>query len=446
MPPTGTRGSAPVGGQGTMLPVTATATSAPQAGDVLELTVGEVVHGGWCVSRQDDTGLAVFVRHALPGERVRATVTQTTARLVRADATEVLQQSADRVTPPCRYAGPGRCGGCDWQHASLDAQRRLKAAVIRQQLNRIAGFDHPVKVDPIVGNDGGLGWRTVVSFAVDAAGTAGLRRHRSHDVVGISHCRIAHDLVTGADVTAKRWPGAQSVEVAVVPQTEEVGVLVTGRPAGLPDVAAASVQISGKSGARIPVRGRGYLTQRAAGRDWRVSLGGFWQVHPGAADVLGKDVLTELSPRPGDVALDLYCGAGLFAGLLAEAVGAEGRVLAVEENLTAVRDARHNLRDWPWARVHRGDVADVLRRLGIRGASIAVVDPPRTGVARQAIDVLCDPAARLRRLAYVSCDPATLARDLRLLLDGGWQLTGLRGYDAFPMTHHVECLATLTRP
>jgi tRNA/tmRNA/rRNA uracil-C5-methylase (TrmA/RlmC/RlmD family) len=176
-----------------------------------------------------------------------------------------------------------------------------------------------------------------------------------------------------------------------------------------------------------------------------VSLGGFWQVHPGAAEVLGRAVLAGLDPRPGDMALDLYCGAGLFAGLLAEAVGPDGAVLAVEQDAAAVRDARHNLRDWPWARILRGDAAAVLRRTGMRSASIAVLDPPRTGASRSVVDALCTTAADLRRLAYVSCDPATLARDLRLLLDGGWRLTELRGYDAFPMTHHVECLAVLNK-
>jgi tRNA/tmRNA/rRNA uracil-C5-methylase (TrmA/RlmC/RlmD family) len=194
------------------------------------------------------------------------------------------------------------------------------------------------------------------------------------------------------------------------------------------------------------MRGRGYLTQRAIGRDWRVTQGSFWQVHAGAADALAADVLAELAPNPGEVALDLYCGVGLFAGALATAVGPDGRVLAVEQHPAAVRDARHNLRDWPWVRVRHGDVADVLHRTGLRDASIAVLDPPRAGVARAAIETLCDRTARLRRIAYVSCDPATLARDLRLLVDGGFELTGLRGYDAFPMTHHVECLATLTRP
>ena len=433
--------------------MTTKAASAPQAGDVLELTAGEVVHGGWCVSRQDDTGWVIFVRHALPGERVLATVTQATARFARADATEILQPSADRVAPPCPYARPGGCGGCDWQHASLPAQRALKAAVIRQQLSRIGGIDTEVQVEALDGDDGGLGWRTVVSFAVGASGKAGLRKHRSHEIVEIERCLIAHELVTAADVPGKRWPGAEAAEVSVAPATGERGVLVTGPSTdrSLPEIAADSIQLVRKSGARTPVRGRSYLTQRAAGRDWRVSLGAFWQVHPGAADALASAVLAAADPRPGDTALDLYCGAGLFAGLLAEAVGPDGSVIAIEQEPSSVRDARHNLRAWPWARVQPGDVAAVLREEGLGGAAIAVLDPPRTGAARPVIDALCgrgrsqEPDSVLRRIAYVSCDPATLARDLRLLLDGGWQLAGLRGYDAFPMTHHVECVATLAR-
>jgi tRNA/tmRNA/rRNA uracil-C5-methylase (TrmA/RlmC/RlmD family) len=431
-----------------MGPVSTTAAAAPKAGDVLEVTVGEVVHGGWCVSRLDDTGWVVFVRHALPGERVTAVVTQATARFARADATRILRASPERVTPPCPYARPGGCGGCDWQHASLPAQRALKAAVIRQQLSRIAGLDREVTVEALEGDQAGLGWRTVVTFAVGRDGVAGLHRHRSHEIVPISECLIADDLVAEADVPGRRWPGATAVEVSAAPASEERAVVVFGSrsAAALADVAADSVQLAGRSGARTPVRGRGYLTQRAAGRDWRVSVGGFWQVHPGAAEVLAAAVLTALDPRPGDVALDLYSGAGLFAGLLADAVGPEGAVIAIEHDAAAARDARHNLRSWPWARAQRGDVGAVLGRDGLRGASLVVLDPPRTGAARPVVDALCGPgAAGLRRIAYVSCDPATLARDLRILLAGGWRLAGLRGFDAFPMTHHVECLATLAR-
>jgi tRNA/tmRNA/rRNA uracil-C5-methylase (TrmA/RlmC/RlmD family) len=179
-----------------------------------------------------------------------------------------------------------------------------------------------------------------------------------------------------------------------------------------------------------------------------VSLGVFWQVHPGAADMLAAAVLAALDPQPGDSALDLYCGVGLFAGLLAQAVGPAGQVTAIEEDAAAVRDARHNLRAWPWAKVRKGDVTQLLQLgVGLPGASIAVLDPPRSGLARAVIDALCADAdeIRLRRVAYVSCDPATLARDLRLLLAGGWRLDGLRAFDAFPMTHHIECLAILAR-
>jgi tRNA/tmRNA/rRNA uracil-C5-methylase (TrmA/RlmC/RlmD family) len=437
--------------------VIATAGPAPAAGDLLHLTVGEVVHGGWCIARVDDTGWVIFVRHCLPGEHIRARITQVTSHFARADAVEILEPSPDRVPPPCPYARPGRCGGCDWQHASLPAQRRLKAAVVRQQLSKLAGIDLEVEVEEVPGADDGLGWRTVVTFAVDSEGRAGLRRHRSREIVRVSECLIAHPLVTGAGVTGRQWPGAESVEVSAAPETGERGLVVgsvrpgrhrsAGRPelADLPAGAADSVLVQGRAGKRTPVRGRGYLTRTAAGRTWRVSLGGFWQVHPGAADLLSGAVLDALRPQPGDRALDLYCGAGLFAGVLARAVGPDGAVIGIEEDAAAVRDARHNLREWPWARVHQGDAGAVLGRPGLGGATIAVLDPPRTGAARAVTDQLCDPDSALRAIAYVSCDPATLARDLRLLLSAGWRLDRLRAFDAFPMTHHVECLAVLTR-
>ena len=149
------------------------------AGEVLELTAGGVAHGGWCVAR-DPGGRVVFVRHTLPGERVRARVTVATASVARAEAVEILQASPDRVEPRCPHAHPGGCGGCDWQHASLAAQRRLKAEVISGQLRRIAGLDREVTVEPVPGDEDGLGWRTRVRFSVGPDGSAGLLAHRSH--------------------------------------------------------------------------------------------------------------------------------------------------------------------------------------------------------------------------------------------------------------------------
>jgi tRNA/tmRNA/rRNA uracil-C5-methylase (TrmA/RlmC/RlmD family) len=402
--------------------VTASAPRLPQPGDVVELTMGEVAHGGWCVARTD-AGPVVFVRHALPGERVRAVITQTTSRFARADATQILDASADRVLPPCPYAVPGGCGGCDWQHAALPAQRALKAAVIGQQLRRIAGIERDVTVEPMPGDETGLGWRTRVKFAVGRGGVAGLRRHRSHELMEIGDCLIAHPLIETAAVTGRRWPGAASVEVAVAPGSGERALAVSGR--------------------RAAQRGPAHLRQRAAGRDWRVSATGFWQVHPAAADTLAAAVLDALRPRPGDVALDLYCGAGLFAGVLADAVGPSGAVIGIEADADAVRDARHNVRGTRWARVYRGDAAALLERNRSWAATLAVVDPPRTGLTREVVGLLSEPGG-VGRVAYVSCDTATLARDLAAFGASGWELEALRAFDAFPMTHHVECLATLT--
>ena len=423
-----------------------------QAGQVVTVTVGDVAHGGWCVARPAD-GPVVFVRHALPGETVRARVTDVTSRLARAEAVEILAPSPDRVPPPCPHAGPGGCGGCDWQHAARPAQRSLKAAVIRQQLRRLAGLDREVAVEALPGDEepgGGLGWRTRVQFAVRADGVAGLRAHRSHEVIDIGECLIAHSGITDLGLTARRWPATSSVEALVSAGSGERAVIISpgdAAPAGSvpPDIPGADAVLNRAARRLTPVRGRAYLGQRAAGRDWRVSAGAFWQVHPGAADALTGAVMTELEPRPGDVALDLYCGAGLFAGVLAPAVGPGGTVVGVEADAAAVRDARHNLRRWPWARVHKGDVAAVLRRGGaaLPPARLVVADPPRSGLAREVIGYLGAPEHGAARFAYVSCDPATLARDIGLLTARGWVLAALRAFDAFPMTHHVECVATL---
>ncbi len=445
-------------------------------GESLELVVGDVAQGGWCVAREP-AGRVVLVRHTLPGERVLARLTEVNARLARAEAIEVLAASPDRVSPPCPHAHPGGCGGCDWQHASLPAQRRLKASVIAQQLRRIAGLDREVTVEPLPGDEDGLGWRTRVRFAVRADGLAGLRRHRSHEIIDVGTCPIAHPLVNEVGVTGGRWPGAESVAAVTSPGTSEQDVVVTParaphrrRPAGRPagpagrsggrdsggragDRTAWAAQVEGPvlvdggaAAGLTALRGGPFLHQTAAGRTWRTSAGVFWQVHPAAADVLASLVLEILAPQPGDGALDLYCGAGLFAGVLAPAVGPSGTVIGIESDRAAVRDARHNLRDTPWARVHRGDVAEVLGHSGWDQASLAVLDPPRTGAGRPVLDQLLRPGTALRRVAYVSCDPATLARDIAVFAAAGWELGELRAFDAFPMTHHVECVATLTRP
>jgi tRNA/tmRNA/rRNA uracil-C5-methylase (TrmA/RlmC/RlmD family) len=394
----------------------------------IELDVGAVAHGGWCVARHE--GLVVFVRHSLPGERVRARVTEQSKRFARAEAVDILTASPHRVTPRCPVARPDGCGGCDWQHATADYQRELKAAVVAEQLRRLAGVERDVVVEPLPGESSvaGFDWRTRVRFAVDDKGRAGFRKVRSHQVIAVDHCPIAHPLVEAVGVEAKEWNRASEVEVAVSASSGERLLSVTGRRDGV-----------------VRVHGGDFLTEEAFGRRWRVSAGAFWQVHPSAASVLGAAVRDGLAPRLGERAVDLYAGVGLFAGLLAQDVGAAGEVIAVESSKVAAADAEVNLADLPQARVVCSGVAEVLTRGAVleQGATAALVvlDPPRVGAGAKVVAGVA--ALRPRAIAYVACDPAALARDLRTFADAGYALVSLRAFDLFPQTHHVECVAIL---
>jgi tRNA/tmRNA/rRNA uracil-C5-methylase (TrmA/RlmC/RlmD family) len=404
-------------------------------GDSLVLDVGAVAAGGSCVAHADD-GRVVFVRHTLPGERVRAVVTSATTSFLRADAVEVLSSSPDRVERPCPYAGPGRCGGCDWQHVAVPAQRRLKEALVAEQLQRLARLDLAVEVEEVPGAEDGLGWRTRVQFAVAPSGRAGLRKHRSHEIEPVDACLIASPDVEAVGAEALRWPGASAVEVAAEGEQRVVSVTSRGRPT-LPDV-AAGVVVDGRA-RRLPHG----LRHTVLDRSYEVAAGGFWQVHPGAAQVLASAVLDGLDPQPGESALDLYAGVGLFAALLGERVGSQGSVQAVESDPRACADAARNTADLPHVRIRTAAVdVPLLSRVG--SPDLVVLDPPRAGAGLAVTRALA--ALRPRRLAYVACDPASFARDLRVLLDAGWELGSLRGFDLFPMTEHVELVAVLAPP
>lgn len=403
--------------------------------ETLELQVGAVAAGGACVARDSD-GRVVFVRHAVPGERVRAVVTATTTSYRRADAVEVLAASPDRVPPPCRYAGPGRCGGCDWQHVALPRQRELKAGLVTEHLKRIAGLARDVVVEAVPGDADGLRWRTRMQLAIDPAGRAGLHRHRSHDLELVDSCLLATEDVEAVGAERLRWPGAASVAVAAAGSQRVVQV--SGRIAELPAVNAGLV-VNGRP-RRVPHG----LRHQVLGRSFEVAAGGFWQVHPGAAQVLSQAVLDGLDPQPGDRVVDLYAGVGLFAALLGERIGPTGSVLALEGDVRAGADAARNTADQPHVKVRTTavDAATVTARVG--RPALLVLDPPRAGAGVEVAAAIVGLAPR--RVAYVACDPATFARDLKVFLAAGWELASLRAFDLFPMTEHVELVALLHPP
>ncbi|MGW0776319.1 class I SAM-dependent RNA methyltransferase [Streptomyces sp. NPDC002835] len=425
-------------------------------GQEYEVEVGPVAHGGHCVARTED-GRVLFVRHTLPGEKIVARVTdgEEDSRFLRADAVRILEPSKDRVEAPCPYAGPGMCGGCDWQHAKPGAQRRLKGEVIAEQLQRLAGltpeeagWDGTVMPAPGDKLPAGEvpGWRTRVQYAIDEDGRVGLRKHRSHDVQPIDHCMIAAPGVSELGIEKQDWPQMETVEAIAATGSNDRQVVLTPRPGGrLPlvelDKPVSVLRVEERDGGVHRVHGRAFVRERADDRTYRVGMGGFWQVHPQAADLLVKAVMQGLMPRKGDMALDLYCGVGLFAGALADRVGEKGAVLGIESGKRAVEDARHNLQGFDRVRIEQGKVDSLLPRTGIDDVDLIVLDPPRAGAGKQTVKHLASLGAR--RIAYVACDPAALARDLAYFRDGGYKPRTLRAFDLFPMTHHVECVAIL---
>ena len=410
--------------------------------DLVELVVGAVAAGGGCVARGPD-GRVVFVRHSLPGERVRARITSETTSFLRADAVEVLEPSPYRVEPLCPHAGAGRCGGCDFQHVDLAAQRRLKEDLIAEQLARVGRVDLRVPVEDVGGAPRGLGWRTRVAFGVDPDGSVGLRRHRSHALEPVTACPIATDGVNAAGVGSVRWAGARQLEVLASSHGGRPVVLVETGTRRLDQVPDLDVGLVWKG---RTVRAPGHVEFDVLGHRFTVHAGVFWQVHPRAAEVLTRAVLTGLGPRPGERVADLYAGAGLFTVALARAVGPTGVVTAVERSGPAVADLIRNSAGLGQVEVVRGDVRPglVTRRLG--RPDLVVIDPARAGAGREVLGALLglDPAPR--RIAYVSCAPAPFARDLHQLLEAGWRLGSLRAFDLFPMTEHVELVGILERP
>lgn len=391
-----------------------------------DVEVGPVAHGGHCVARHE--GRVVFVRHALPGERVTVQVTEDRhAGYCRADAVEIHTAAVGRVPASCPVAGPGKCGGCDWQHVDHDTQRDLKAVVLQEQLVRLGGLEEgelpaDLRVEAIPG--GALRWRTRAGFAVDRRGRIGMHPHRSHRVLPIADCPITAIPVLDSRVLTRRWPGAGGVDVAA----DSYG--------------RTSVRQLDRRGRVRSSGGAKKLREQAAGRTWQVSSGGFWQVHPDAAEVLVEAVRAAAAVAPGERVLDLYAGVGLFGGVLAEDVGPNGSVVCLESSAAAVADAEINLASTRWASARVGHVAAELVRAEVAHdrPDVIVLDPPRAGAGRAVCIALAESGARL---VYVACDPAALARDVAALRETGYRLAGLRAFDLFPMTHHFEAVALL---
>ena len=450
----------------------ATPEAGGHSGEEAVLDVGPVAHGGHCVARHE--GRVIFVRHAIPGEKVRVRLTdaEDNAKFWRADVIEVLEASPDRVEHFWRPADSGRAwqqgrppvGGAEFGHIALPRQRSLKTDVLAEQLRRLAGVELSPAVEPVGAGTGdggaapdggtGLGWRTRASFSVTPGGKLGMHAHRSGHIVPVREMPLATDAINALQLWNLDLQGIERVEVAAPANGSRPLVLLAPAPGTKAKrLAAVAAQLPGDVSVAsfdpvtedvTQLRGRTWVQESAAGHDYRVTGAGFWQIHRDAPDTLVGAVTDFLHGggflHAGAVVADLYAGAGLFTAVLADAVGETGSVLSVEGAPGTSRDARKNLHAAPQVEIIQGRVERVLRQKP-RDFDALILDPPRAGAGKAVVGQLV--AAHPRAIAYVSCDPASFARDVGYFRQSGWDLAGLRAFDLYPHTHHLETVALL---
>jgi tRNA/tmRNA/rRNA uracil-C5-methylase (TrmA/RlmC/RlmD family) len=325
---------------------------------------------------------------------------------------------------------------------SLEVQREMKAALVNEQLQRIARIEGAVEVEAVPGDDHGLAWRTRVRYSVLPRGRLGLKRHRSHEIQPIDRCPIAAPGIQDLGAEQLSWLGAEEVEIFAPEPDGERTVAVSSRRGMRLNVPRfdGGLVVDGRT-----MREPSELQVQVLGQRFQVSAGVFWQIHAGAATRLGTVMLELARPTAGASVADLYAGVGLFSALLAAAVGETGHVLAIEQDRRAAEDAYRNLVRSPQVDVLCARVTPEVVTRELRGMELAVLDPPRQGAGMPVCAALAR-LNRLRRIIYVACDPASFARDLRVLLDAGWSLGTLRAFDMFPMTEHVELVAAIDAP
>ena len=386
----------------------------------LVLSTGPAANGGSCVARHD--GRVVFVRHALPGERVRVRITSHRDSYWSGDAVEVLEASPDRIDPLCPIAGADGAGCCDLAFADPAAARVLKGQVVANQLARLGGHTWEGTAEPL-GSGVARGWRTRVRLDVGADGSAGFHRYHSSDLVTDLHCgQLPAGMLDGLE--GPRWRAGEQVHVVI------------------DDDGARHVVVTARGRRAAVFEGPGTAVQRVSGRQWRLPLTVFWQAHrdaPAAYVALVRDAARGCD---GGRAWDLYGGAGLFAAALADAVGDGGHVHTVDTARAASAVAKSALSDLPAVQVISQSVRQFLSAQS-GGADIAVLDPPRAGAGREVIALLA--AAGVARVVHFGCEVAAFARDVGLYRAHGYRVGVIRVFDAFPLTHHVECVAVLTR-
>ncbi|MBI3244635.1 MAG: class I SAM-dependent RNA methyltransferase [Chloroflexi bacterium] len=408
----------------------------------IELTLTALSNGPDAIGRHE--GRAIFVPFTIPGETVRVEIVEEKPTFARARLLEVLSPSPDRVTPACKHFGT--CGGCHFQHMSYEAQLKWKRQIVVDQLARIGGLESPNVLEAIPSPDP-FHYRNHVQFSQTPDGRLGFIKSAKsvQSIDPISECHIARpeimELFNRLEIE-KLDVDRIGVRVGTEGETMLVFESETGEPPDVELDLPISVATVSKEGEAFAMIGGDHLIYEVLGRSFRVSPGSFFQVNTAQAETLVKLVLDALGLKGGETVLDLYSGVGLFSAFIAPAAA---RVISVESFAPAVRDAETNLDEFDNVELYESPVELALDHLvTLSPCHLVLLDPPRAGCDKQVIQHLLTLAAP--RLVYVSCDPATLARDAKRLIAGGYRLASAQPLDMFPQTHHVETVAIFERP
>lgn len=404
----------------------------------ITLTLRDLAHSGEATGLHE--GRTIFVPLGLPGERVRVELVEEFKRHARARLLEVLEPAPERVEAPCPHFGV--CGGCSWQHIAYEAQLRFKQEMVRAQLQRLGQQVKPL-VREVWGMEQPWAYRNQVQLVADEEGRLGYQALRSHDAVPVEVCLVTHplldDLWSALDLEVEEL---DRLILRAGTATGEQMLILEGPAEAIPELEVdmpISCLYQGDDGRLTVLVGDSFFHEQVGGRRFRVSGPSFFQVNTAQAERLVEVAQRYLAPQPKEALLDAYCGVGLFSLLFAPQVGS---VLGIEESPWAIADAQANAAGMEQVTFVEGTVEEVLPALG-RAFDVVLLDPPRAGCAPAALRALaaCQPS----RIVYVSCDPATLARDVATLATLGYALVEVQPVDMFPHTAHVECVALLRR-
>lgn len=411
--------------------------------DTVTVELTTMAHGGDALGRHE--GKVIFVPYAIPGETVRAEIIDDREHYAFARLAEVLEPSAHRVDPPCPFFGQDKCGGCQWQHIDYDTQLKLKADVLTDQLERIGDIEAP-RVHPTLADRTGWTYRNHAQFHPAPGGGLGFQRasgsEGATDIIAIDFCMVLHPLLSELyDVIDLDIEGLIRLVLRAGTATGDrlIGFeMEEDKPPALESDEAVSCVMLLEEGGYANLIGNNFITEVVAEHTYRISASSFFQVNTAQAGELVRLALAYLDLTDDETVLDAFCGVGLFTTHLAEQAEL---VIGIESSPSAVDDLLINTERYANVEIVEGTVGDVLPEITVP-LDAALLDPPRGGVDRSALDGLIE--LRPGRIVYVSCDPATLARDAKRLRRGGYRLVETRPVDMFPQTYHVESVSLFT--